>query len=224
MMKKILILGLLLASGSVQAALFQGTTNGIFDNPTGVGSMVTTGVDTSNFTWGDGTPPSSLGFVGAAFDEDENDAFTFGTLNYFNGANQPGTTADAVDLSVELTFTSPAAFMEGFVFDLGLINTPNTSDQNASADIVNFDNTVPSNFFSFDGTDYTLEILGFGTLTGGGFTLENSFRVFEGDSATVELIGRITSTPSAVPVPSAVWLFGSALIGFVGMSRRRKVA
>ena len=29
---------------------------------------------------------------------------------------------------------------------------------------------------------------------------------------------------SAVPVPAAVWLFGSALIGFVGMSRRRKVA
>jgi hypothetical protein len=29
---------------------------------------------------------------------------------------------------------------------------------------------------------------------------------------------------SAVPVPAAVWLFGTALIGFVGMSRRTKVA
>jgi hypothetical protein len=29
---------------------------------------------------------------------------------------------------------------------------------------------------------------------------------------------------SVVPVPAAVWLFGTALIGFVGMSRRRKVA
>jgi hypothetical protein len=29
---------------------------------------------------------------------------------------------------------------------------------------------------------------------------------------------------SAVPVPAAVWLFSTALIGFVGMSRRRKVA
>ena len=27
-----------------------------------------------------------------------------------------------------------------------------------------------------------------------------------------------------VPVPAAIWLFGTALIGFVGMSRRRKVA
>ena len=29
---------------------------------------------------------------------------------------------------------------------------------------------------------------------------------------------------SAVPVPAAVWLFGTALLGFAGMSRRRKVA
>jgi hypothetical protein len=28
----------------------------------------------------------------------------------------------------------------------------------------------------------------------------------------------------AVPVPAAVWLFGTALIGFIGMSRRTKVA
>jgi hypothetical protein len=32
------------------------------------------------------------------------------------------------------------------------------------------------------------------------------------------------STINPVPVPAAVWLFGTALIGFVGMSRRRKVA
>ena len=29
--------------------------------------------------------------------------------------------------------------------------------------------------------------------------------------------------PSPVPVPAAVWLFGTALIGFIGMSRRTKV-
>ena len=32
------------------------------------------------------------------------------------------------------------------------------------------------------------------------------------------------TTTSTVPVPAAVWLFGTALIGFVGMSRRRKIA
>jgi hypothetical protein len=32
------------------------------------------------------------------------------------------------------------------------------------------------------------------------------------------------STVSAVPVPAAVWLFGSALIGLVGFGKRRKAA
>ena len=37
------------------------------------------------------------------------------------------------------------------------------------------------------------------------------------------LTGSVASV-SPVPVPAAVWLFGTALLGFVGMSRRRKVA
>jgi hypothetical protein len=32
------------------------------------------------------------------------------------------------------------------------------------------------------------------------------------------------SFPSAVPVPAAVWLFGTALVGFIGYSRRRNLA
>ncbi|MGI9319103.1 MAG: VPLPA-CTERM sorting domain-containing protein [bacterium] len=32
-----------------------------------------------------------------------------------------------------------------------------------------------------------------------------------------------TGSINPVPVPAAVWLFGTALIGFIGVSRRRKV-
>ena len=46
------------------------------------------------------------------------------------------------------------------------------------------------------------------------------FWVGNGAISHVEIVRGI----SAVPVPAAVWLFGTALIGFVGMSRRRKVA
>jgi hypothetical protein len=28
-------------------------------------------------------------------------------------------------------------------------------------------------------------------------------------------------TPSAVPVPAAVWLFGSGLLGLIGVARRK---
>jgi hypothetical protein len=43
----------------------------------------------------------------------------------------------------------------------------------------------------------------------------------QGAISHVEIVG---GGMSAVPVPAAAWLFGTALIGFVGMSRRRKVA
>lgn len=46
-------------------------------------------------------------------------------------------------------------------------------------------------------------------------------------SAFVDSYGAISATappppPSAVPVPAAVWLFGSGLIGLVGVARRKK--
>ncbi len=39
----------------------------------------------------------------------------------------------------------------------------------------------------------------------------------DGDALTL-------STPAAVPVPAAVWMFGTALLGMVGISRKRKTA
>lgn len=44
--------------------------------------------------------------------------------------------------------------------------------------------------------------------------------------ADIDAVGAISSAPpvNPVPVPAAAWLFGTALIGFVGMARRRKIA
>jgi hypothetical protein len=220
-MKKAVILFLLMGISSAQAALFQGNSSGVFLNPVGPSTMVTTGVGTDTFTWGRTVQPSSLGYTGTSFNVNDNDAFVFGSLDYFNGSIPADTGADSVDLSVMLSFSSPLAMIENFVFDLALINTLNTSDPNASADIVNFDNTVSSNFFSADGIDYTLEFLGFGTLSGSGFTVEDSFRVLEGGSANVNLVGRITSTPgAAVPEPATLLLFGLGFLGLIGASRK----
>jgi hypothetical protein len=43
-------------------------------------------------------------------------------------------------------------------------------------------------------------------------------------SGVLTITGNSTTTPPAVPLPAAVWLFGSGLLGLVGVSRRRKAA
>lgn len=40
----------------------------------------------------------------------------------------------------------------------------------------------------------------------------------------VSLVGPTVPATSAVPVPAAAWLFGSALLGFFGFSRRKAIA
>ncbi len=221
-MKKLLLVCWLVSFSSVQAASFQGNSTGEFLNPTGPSDMVTTGVGTNQFAWGESatnSPSSSLGYEGKSFDVIENDEFVFGSLSFFNGTIFLSTRADTIDLSVSLNFTEPSGIVEEFVYDLGLISTPSSTVPDA--DIVNFDKTVPTNFFSSGGTDFTLEFVGFGTLSGEGFTVEDSFRVLEEEIATVDLVGRITSTPSIIPVPTAVWLFGSGIFGLLGFSRRK---
>jgi hypothetical protein len=55
-------------------------------------------------------------------------------------------------------------------------------------------------------------------------TISDPVVPFEGDALLGWQIFGNTSTPSPVPVPAAIWLFGTALLGFVGISKRRKVA
>jgi hypothetical protein len=62
--------------------------------------------------------------------------------------------------------------------------------------------------------------------TGNGGSQQSLARVYKGVDFTLGLNGTLTSasveTPQ-VPLPAAVWLLGSALAGFAGLSRRRKV-
>ena len=87
-------------------------------------------------------------------------------------------------------------------------------------------------------TASTLTVDSFGNITGGSVTLNASTPgTFNGDLAldvdagtwTLEAGGIVQSSGtgafaqvSAVPVPAAVWLFGSALIGLTGVARRRR--
>ncbi|NOT10790.1 MAG: hypothetical protein HOP23_02985 [Methylococcaceae bacterium] len=43
-------------------------------------------------------------------------------------------------------------------------------------------------------------------------------------ASTSAVVGTFNLAPSAVPVPAAVWLFGSALMGFLGLQKRKMAA
>ena len=45
----------------------------------------------------------------------------------------------------------------------------------------------------------------------------NNYANFDAQELTIT-----SYTPSAIPVPAAVWLFGSGLLGLVGVARRKK--
>lgn len=71
-----------------------------------------------------------------------------------------------------------------------------------------------------DGSAY--QLFGF---TGNGGT--NTLQSYILGTASLDVNGNLTltgNTTSAVPLPAAVWLFGSGLMGLVGVSRRRKIA
>ncbi len=66
-------------------------------------------------------------------------------------------------------------------------------------------------------------ILGFAS-TSGFDTLQYTVLLGSSRTPAFDAVRAMYTSPSAVPIPAAVWLFGTALIGFVGMSRRRKAA
>jgi len=80
-------------------------------------------------------------------------------------------------------------------------------------------NTVGQN-----GYGTTINMLSLGTDDGiGGSPIDHG--VFQGYSANFDITSITTgsiSPISTVPVPAAAWLFGSGLIGLVGLARRKK--
>lgn len=165
----------------VSALSVSGDSIGTFVNPvqTTNPSMTVTGMGTSQFTWGVGSPPSSLQYDNTPFVAAETETpFTIGTITYFNGAITAGTGADAVDLNLNVSFTDPSGINQSFDYLLQLINTSNVADPLLAADYVILD-TFPTSTFTIGLTTYTMT-LEFANLNGGGFIQTgNQFHVLE---------------------------------------------
>jgi hypothetical protein len=221
-------------SGSFENGVGQGTssilitdndlTNGhapgmdLYDSPAAMNPNGPAG--SAAFQWGVAADWSSYAHTSALWfqpidvvDVAANQFFNLGILHYRNGTIQSRTGAAAVDLALQLNFSNPSSLSPiSTRFTNDLINTPNSSDPVASADIVSIRNpAAPMNFTDSSGNRYFLE-LSFKvdqTTIDGSLSTFDEFRVFEGGLGRADLLGRFTTSP--IPEPS------SAMLGVLGM-------
>lgn len=140
----------------------------------------------------------------------------FGTLV---GGN-PGITYDLFDNSAT-DFTTGGLSLAIFdvvtfekVADDGWVAANNAGDSIILGDTNQFQLTASRN------ADPATEVLTANPVAESGAALVT----FYSDTAFADLlVVDATPTTSAVPVPAAVWLFGSGLVGLIGLSRRRNM-
>ncbi len=203
-----------LFSPLVYAVPITGFVFGEFNSPFPASPpSVTTGIGTNSVSFGipcDGvtncltspggvTPPNSLLYDPFLFTTEIGENFEFGTMEFFNGAIQPGTEISRIRLNLELFEVGVGLGATGFRF-LDIVNTTNSADPVASADFVSI---------------------------AGGTASPSSFHVAESESAVATLVGRITdggvvtvaATSSLLPLAAApsleleVLAFGRVLSG-----------
>jgi len=152
------------------------------------------------------------------FSENDGAVFRIATLIYNNTeiTESSSYALKVLDKSLDIgiEFTNPAS-TEIFVFnyDLMIVETDNAARDSADrVSLVPADNLSPN--FVLDGQEFTFELIGFGNSLEG---ITKSFVQDENVSDSVELYAKIT----AVPVPSALWLFMTALSGFIMTSKRK---
>jgi hypothetical protein len=218
----------LLAAHAAFAQPVSGSTSGVWVSPTPAAPpIVTTGVGTSTFTWGDatgfGSPPNSLTFLGGAFSGVLETPFKVGTITYFNGTTALGSTPDSINLALTLNFGVPAlpSVVSSYLFTLN--STPNTADPDESADFVNLPNAFSTTDFLIGGTTYRVKLTDFENIVGDGFLTSNAlqFHVREGGTASADLFAVVTTQPVPEPETYALMLAGLAAIGAVARRRRR---
>jgi hypothetical protein len=137
-------------------------------------------------------------------------------------ATQDPTQAQTVELS------SLSAFVNGLLPDETVGQLVFTGKESGAVQYGAAGNSAPSKYGLWGRVDSgamgsTLTLFGF---TGNNGTGPTESYVLGG--VTVDTSGDVTFTgntaPPPVPIPAAVWLFGSGVLGLVGVSRRRKLA
>ena len=221
---KMVFVFLLINASQVSAITITGDTTGFF---TIKNESIVTLADA--IVWGTGRgradPQSSLSYEGFSFnDGTQATPFKIGSLTYGNtrifGETSFATyvadnrLGDNFDLTVDFS-----SGQDDIVFNYGLSIVETDNDLTDSADRVTITAVGNSNpLFLLEGGEFSFELLGFKK---GPEEFDNFFIQQEGSSSSVDLYAKVSAV-SAVPIPSAIWLFITALSGFF-ISRKRSV-
>lgn len=178
-----------------------GNTSGEFHDPTGPSGMLTnlpSGSSSSYFEWGDGNgagrSESWMDFAGSSFtDVAEGERFNIGSLTYYNGTIASGTGAETIDLDIALALDiNGNIFNPYFDFGFELVNSPNSSDEWASADYVRLMDPRASRTLVINDNEFEFR-LEFGETSADGFSLFDEFHVLENKDASVNIYGTFVS-------------------------------
>ena len=230
MMKKTVIasaLALSMGFGAAQAAPMTSATFTMFD---GAGGSVPTGTGgpdntvTGSIGSGAWAVASTTTFFGANWTAAGGTTFGPGTydVDTTNGAGAVGPTG-----TIGCTAANNACYT-GVVVGAGqvgghiLFNWGATSD----IDVVQvWDVSTAAGVTTYTSTDATVSGGPAVYTIGGAFTAPDGILgVGMIDGAFIKYHANFDFTTAEVPVPAAVWLFGSGLLGLVGVARRKKAA
>jgi len=173
-------------------------------------------MDPSGYGWS----ANNLSFEGNGFyDQAKGETFVAGTINYTNGVAFIGSSPNSVMLSI-VSSSEFSGFSQQLFIDIVIDSSPN-SDSNGNP----LSEELAADYIYFPM-----------------FPEFGSLRVFEGESGSVEILAEfnslhfkgfgevltpgtafVSSSLTTIPVPAAVWFFGSGLLGLIGMRRRKNV-
>lgn len=213
----------LFATGDRASAItFSGSASGSWGDPVDPGTAVyqfdnLNGGTNNRFTWGIPVAGSVRNFVqydGTNFSSDLDSLFNLGTLTYRNGSTYTSTSFDGdFPLTISLNLDSPFGTSETFDYAFNILNTPNnTGNPVLDGDRLRFSTAGRSSeTLTYNGLEYTLELVGFST--NGGTTIVDEFNSPEESIAFADLYGKITAVdmlpepepepqPSLLPSPS----------------------
>ncbi|BAN35127.1 hypothetical protein SCD_n01300 [Sulfuricella denitrificans skB26] len=188
-----------------------------------------TSVTNSNYSavyWG--APLTTSGQKSLVFQNNANtapvtpgSAFAIGWLTHANNAIAGVTNIANVSLSLQLSLAGYSAV--NFNYNFGIAQGPGTNDiQTSYKDTLTFSPVGSTQFFLGEQA-YSFELLGFYKASD-----NNTYStLIVPDTLTasqIPLYARITAVPTPVPVPAALWLLGSGLLGLAGFARRQRAA